>query len=229
DHDLARPADEHGRHPMPLPRDFEQSMRRCGIHRGVTAVCYDGDDSTSAARAWWLLGYFGHDATRVLDGGYAAWVRSGGATSVDEPPPGEGEFEARPGQLQLLTADDAGQVAHDGRLLDARAAGRYEGSFEPVDPVAGHIPGAVSAPTLDNVGPDGRFLPEDELRARFAALGVRSPAHCVVAAYCGSGVTAAHEVLALQLAGVDAGLYADSWSGWITDHSRPVATGSNPA
>jgi thiosulfate/3-mercaptopyruvate sulfurtransferase len=128
--------------------------------------------------------------------------------------------------MPVLDAAGAARLARSGVLLDARAAERYRGEHEPVDPVAGHIPGAVSAPTAGNVGPDGRFLSADELRARFAGLGVSGPA--AVGAYCGSGVTAAHEVLALALAGLPAALYPDSWSGWVTDAGRPVATGPAP-
>jgi thiosulfate/3-mercaptopyruvate sulfurtransferase len=205
-------------------------------------VVYDGADSTAAARAWWLLRYFGHADVRVLDGGYRAWKDASptgehgltgkhGPDQAAEP----GDFTARPGHLPLLDADAAGALAKTGVLLDARAERRYRGEVEPVDPVAGHIPGAVSAPTADNVTPDGAFRSREQLAARFAALGV--PAHgpegpagpedpaLVVGAYCGSGITAAHEVLALALAGVPAALYAGSWSDWITDPSRPVATG----
>ena len=121
--------------------------------------------------------------------------------------------------------DDAAKLATDGVLLDARAAARYRGEVEPIDPVAGHIPGAVSAPTGDNVGPDDRFLAPEILRTRFAALGVSGTNGRPVGVYCGSGITAAHEVLALELAGIEAGLYAGSWSEWITDPARPVATG----
>ncbi|MGI8993346.1 MAG: sulfurtransferase [Nocardioidaceae bacterium] len=223
--DLARPADEHGRHPLPSSGEFQQAMRRCGIHKDSLVVCYDGADSTAAARVWWLLRYFGHAAVRVLDGGYAAWVASGGVTTVDQPAPADTGFVARPGHLAVLTATGAAAVARSGALLDARATERYTGRSEPVDPVAGHIPGAISAPTTDNVDADGRFLGVDELRRRFAGLGVSL--EVPTAAYCGSGIAAAHQVLALQVAGFDAGLYADSWSGWITDPSRPVATGDD--
>jgi thiosulfate/3-mercaptopyruvate sulfurtransferase len=139
-----------------------------------------------------------------------------------EPEPEPGDFTARPGALPVLDADGAAAVAKDGVLLDARAAERYRGEVEPVDPVAGHIPGAVSAPTLGNVGVDGRFLPPPLLRERFAGLGATDADD--VGVYCGSGVTAAHEVLALTLAGVPAALYVGSWSNWVHDHARPVAT-----
>ena len=134
-----------------------------------------------------------------------------------------GDFRARPGQLGLLDADAAAALARNGVLLDARSAERYRGEAEHVDPVAGHIPGAVSAPTAANVNPDGTFRPAADLRMRFRSLGATGDRP--VAAYCGSGVTAAHEVLALTLAGIPAGLYVGSWSDWITDPARPVATG----
>ncbi|KWX10651.1 hypothetical protein TR74_02340, partial [Carbonactinospora thermoautotrophica] len=202
---------------------FQAAMRRCGVRDQADVVVYDEADSTAAARAWWLLRYFGHERVRVLDGGYRAWVAAGQPVETHEPQPAPGDFTARPGHLPVLDADDVPDFTRDGVLLDARAAERYRGEVEPVDPVAGHIPGAVSAPTLENVRPDGRFRDPAELRARFAALGVTPDTP--VGAYCGSGVTAAHEVLALRLAGYEAALYPGSWSHWITDPNRPVAKG----
>jgi thiosulfate/3-mercaptopyruvate sulfurtransferase len=202
-------------------------MRRAGVSGGRPVVAYDAGDATAAARAWWLLRYFGHGRARVLDGGYRAWVASGGAVETGNgPQAAAGDFTAQPGHLPVLSAGEAARVARHGVLLDARSAERYRGEVEPVDPVAGHIPGAVSAPAPANVGPDGRFLAPAQLRARFAELGV-SP-RTAVGSYCGSGVTAAHEVLALTVAGIEAALYAGSWSEWITDPSRPVATGPAP-
>jgi thiosulfate/3-mercaptopyruvate sulfurtransferase len=232
DKDLAGPPGAGGRHPMPAAASFEAAMRRLGVREDRLAVVYDDADSTAAARAWWLLRYFGHPAVRVLDGGFRAWQAAGlpveaGAGDDRGERAGDGQagdFTARPGHLPLLDADGAAAVARDGVLLDARAGERYRGESEPVDPVAGHIPGAVSAPTAQNVAADGTFRPASELAARFAALA--GPHSANVGAYCGSGVTAAHEVLALALAGIRAGLYAGSWSEWITDPSRPVATGS---
>jgi thiosulfate/3-mercaptopyruvate sulfurtransferase len=195
-------------------------------------VVYDDGDSTIAARAWWTLRYFGHDQVRVLDGGFRAWADAGQPVSVDEPETAAGDFTATAGQLPLLDAAGAAALARSGVLLDARAGERYRGEVEPVDPAAGHIPGAVSAPTAANVGPDGRFLPPGELRRRFESLGVTAGQSGVldlgVGAYCGSGVTAAHEVLALELAGVPASLYVGSWSAWTADPSRPIATGPDP-
>jgi thiosulfate/3-mercaptopyruvate sulfurtransferase len=223
DADLAAPPGARGRHPIPNAADFEQAMRRCGVSRGSAVVVYDESDATASARAWWLLRYFGHDDVAVLDGGYRAWVAAGLAVTTDVPDPAPGDFVATPGGMPVLDAEGAAGLARHGVLLDARAAARYRGEVEPIDPVAGHVPGAVSAPTSENVTTDGRLLPPDVLRARFAALGADGSRP--VGAYCGSGVTAAQEVLALAVAGVDAALYAGSWSEWVTDPARPVATG----
>jgi thiosulfate/3-mercaptopyruvate sulfurtransferase len=228
DRDLAAPPGAAGRHPVPATADFEAAMRRAGVSNDRTVVVYDDADATAAARAWWLLCYFGHQAVQVLDGGFRAWTAAGQPVA----PPGLddheaiGDFIARPGHLGLLDADGAATLARTGVLLDARAGERYRGEAEHVDPVAGHIPGAVSAPTTGNVNPDGTFKPAADLAARFKALGAAGDRE--VGAYCGSGVTAAHEVLALTLAGIPAALYVGSWSNWITDPTRPVATGPNP-
>jgi thiosulfate/3-mercaptopyruvate sulfurtransferase len=248
DADLAGPPGAGGRHPLPAAADFQAAMRRVSVRAGRPVVAYDDGDSTAAARAWWTLRYFGHSRVRVLDGGFRAWAAAGQPVATDEPPVAAGDFTAVPGHLPLLDAAGAAALARSGVLLDARAGERYRGETEPVDPVAGHIPGALSAPTAANVAGDGRFLPPAELRRRFAALGVAigpppggprpgtpvagatvpaTPASAV-GAYCGSGVTAAHEVLALALAGVPAALYVGSWSGWIADPARPVATGADP-
>lgn len=223
DQDLAAPPGPGGRHPMPAPADFQAAMRGAGVsHRGTVAV-YDEADSTAAARAWWLLRYFGHQRVRVLDGGYRAWTAAGHPVTGGIPRRArEGDFTVSAGRLPLLDSGAAAALGRTGLLLDARAADRYRGESEPVDPVAGHIPGAVSAPTAENVNPDGTFRSAASLARRFAALGVSGSTP--VGVYCGSGVTAAHEVLALSLAGITAALYAGSWSEWITDPSRPVAT-----
>jgi thiosulfate/3-mercaptopyruvate sulfurtransferase len=225
DRDLAAPPGPGGRHPMPAAAAFEAAMRRAGVSGDRPVVVYDDADSTAAARAWWLLRYFGHSQVRVLDGGYRAWTAAGNPVETGEPPAAaaDGDFTASPGHLGLLDTARAAALARAGLLLDARAGERYRGEKEPVDPVAGHIPGAVSAPTAENVNPDGTFRPPAELARRFAALG--AGAGTEVGAYCGSGVTAAHEVLALTLAGIPASLYAGSWSEWITVPARPVATG----
>lgn len=223
DRDLAAPPGPQGRHPLPSPRDFQDAMRRAGVSADRTVVVYDDADSTAAGRAWWTLRYFGHTRVRVLDGGYHAWVNAGLPVSTDVPDVRPGDFVARPGGMPLLDADGAAALAKTGVLLDARSAERYRGENEPVDPVAGHIPGAVSAPTTGNVGVDGRFLPPAVLRDRFGKLGATDAVD--VGVYCGSGVTAAHEVLALTVAGIPAALYVGSWSNWISDPTNPVATG----
>ena len=229
DRDLAGPPGAGGRHPLPLTAGFEAAMRRAGVRGDRQVVIYDDADSAAAARAWWLLRYFGHPSARVLDGGFRAWttaghlVESGGLALPAGQGPVPGDFTASPGCLPLLDAGGAAALAGTGLLLDARAGERYRGETEPVDPVAGHIPGAVSAPTAENVNPDGTFRPAAELAARFESLGVTGDTN--VGVYCGSGVTAAHEALALSLAGIPASLYLGSWSNWITDPSRPVATG----
>jgi thiosulfate/3-mercaptopyruvate sulfurtransferase len=241
DRDLAGPPGPGGRHPLPAASQFQAAMRRVGVRDGWPVVVYDEADSTAAARAWWLLRYFGHDQVRVLDGGYQAWLAAGqpveaGPGPAAAPAGAPDGFTARPGGLPLLDAAGAAALARDSVLLDARAAGRYRGAVEPVDPVAGHIPGAVSAPTTDNVTAAGRFLDPAALRARFAGLGVpvpgaepgAEPGAPLPGVYCGSGVTAAHEVLAMDAAGIPAALYVGSWSDWITDPARPVATGADP-
>jgi thiosulfate/3-mercaptopyruvate sulfurtransferase len=226
DRDLSGPPGEHGRHPLPSTVDFQATMRRFGVCDGRPVVCYDLADGTIAARAWWLLRFFGHADVRLLDGGYAAWRAAGGEVTTAVPAEGGGDFTAVPGHLALLDAQAAAELARRGVLLDSRAAERYRGESEPIDPVAGHVPGAVSAPTLENVDATGHFLPAERLRSHFESVGVMDGA--AVGAYCGSGVNAAHQVLALELAGFPgAALYADSWSGWITDPRRPVATGAS--
>jgi thiosulfate/3-mercaptopyruvate sulfurtransferase len=224
DADLAAEPGPAGRHPLPPAGRFQAAMRRAGVSTGSTVVVYDEADATAAARAWWLLRYFGHHDCQVLDGGYRAWTAAGGQVATGEcAAPGSGDFTARPGHMPVLDADAAASLARRGHLLDARARERYRGEREPIDPVAGHIPGAVSAPTTANVSTDGRFLPAAGLRARFASLGAAGAG--MVGVYCGSGVTAAHEVLALELAGIRASLYVGSWSNWVADPARPVATG----
>jgi thiosulfate/3-mercaptopyruvate sulfurtransferase len=216
-----------GRHPLPAPADLERAVRAWGVRESGSVVAYDDAGGTSAARAWWLLRWAGFDAVRVLDGGLAAWVAAGGELeSGAVAPPGGGDVLVRPGALPVLDAEEAAAIAREGILLDARAGERYRGEVEPVDPIAGHVPGAVSAPTTENLDADGRFLKPERLRERFAALGV-APG-IAVGAYCGSGVTAAHELLALSVAGLDGALYPPSWSGWVSDPERPVATGSEP-
>lgn len=223
DRELASAPGSHGRHPLPDLAEFGAAMRRAGVSAGRPVVVYDGGQGWAAARAWWLLRWTGHPDVRVLDGGLPAWQ---GPLSTDVPAPAEGDFAPAPDAAGLLDADGAAALARSGVLLDARAGERYRGEVEPIDRIGGHIPGAVSAPTNENVGPDGRFLPAADLRDRFKALGVSEEAP--VGAYCGSGVSGAHEVLALAVAGIPAALYVGSWSEWSSDPSRPVAVGPDP-
>jgi thiosulfate/3-mercaptopyruvate sulfurtransferase len=214
-----------GRHPLPDATTVTATLRRLGITSADTpVVVYDAANSLSAARAWWIFRYFGLTDVRVLDGGLAAWKAAGGEVTVEAPADAAGTFTATPGHLPVLDADGAAEVAAKGILLDARAPERFAGDVEPMDPVAGHIPGATNAPTTANVDETGRFLPAADLRTRFESLGVTDAAETAV--YCGSGVTATHEALALEAAGLPATVYIGSWSDWITDPARPVATGS---
>ncbi|MGO8877281.1 MAG: sulfurtransferase [Acidimicrobiales bacterium] len=246
DRDLSAPPGMRGRHPLPAAPDFAAAMRRLGVRASVPVVVYDAGDSVSAARCSWLLGYFGHDAVSILNGGLAAWSVLGGPTEAGSgQEPTAGDFDPVPGHRPLLDADGAAALARSGVLLDARPSPRYRGEVEPIDAVAGHIPGARSAPTADNLEADGRWRSPEVLRERFARLGVVPPAapeaaaggasggatlgrQPAVGAYCGSGITAAHEVFALELAGIEAALYVGSWSEWSRDASRPVATGPEP-
>ncbi|WGW12923.1 sulfurtransferase [Saxibacter everestensis] len=211
-----------GRHPLPDVSDFQAAARRWGISDDSDVVVYDQTSGMAAARLWWLLRWAGLRTVRVLDGGYPSWLAHNGAsnTAPESPEPGTVSFSA--GQMPTLSAEEAEAYGQSGVLLDARAGERYRGESEPIDPKAGHIPGAASAPTTENVSGQ-EFLPTEKLRARFEDLGVTDSAK--VGAYCGSGITAAHEVLALAAIGVDAALYPASWSGWCSDDSRPVATG----
>ncbi|MFE0381236.1 sulfurtransferase [Streptomyces inhibens] len=227
DSELASPPGPAGRHPLPDLEVFAAAMRAAGVRADRSVVVYDGGQGWAAARAWWLLRWAGHPDVRVLDGGLAAWQASGGAMSIDKSTPSAGDFTPAPGALPLLTADDAAALARRGVLLDARAAERYRGEVEPIDRVAGHIPGAVSAPTTENIAEGGTvFRDASELAERFASLGATPDAE--VGVYCGSGVSAAQQVLALAVAGIPAALYVGSWSEWSADPSRPVATGPQP-
>ncbi|MFI6847976.1 sulfurtransferase [Kitasatospora sp. NBC_00085] len=228
DTDLAAPAGppgRGGRHPLPDVEELGAALRRFGVSTGRPVVVYDGATSLAAARAWWLLRWAGHPDVRVLDGGFAAWQAAGLPVTAEVPAPEEGDFKPAPGRLPTVDGDGAAAWARTGLLLDARAGERYRGETEPIDPRAGHIPGAVSAPTTENVGPDGRFRPAAELAERFRALGAGERETAV---YCGSGVTAAHQILALAVAGLPATLYPGSWSEWSSDGSRPVAVTDQP-
>jgi thiosulfate/3-mercaptopyruvate sulfurtransferase len=230
DTQLSAPPGPGGRHPLPTAEAFTDAMRAAGVHAERPVVVYDDAASITAARAWWLLRYFGHAAVAVLDGGLAAWTAAGHALERESatPAPTRGDFTARPGGMPIVDAEQAAALpAAGGVLIDARDPQRYAGEVEPIDPVAGHIPGAVNRPTTANVEAKGHFLSPADLRAAFARLGIDAEG-AAVAAYCGSGVAAAHEVLALELAGRRAALYPGSWSDWITDPDRPVAQTAQP-
>ncbi|XVX21693.1 sulfurtransferase [Actinomycetota bacterium] len=216
-----------GRHPLPSAMRVQSWLRAVGVDRDSSVVVYDGGPSMSAARAWWVLRWLGLTDVRVLDGGLAAWTAAGGPTTTEEPPPARlGDVVVHPGSMPTVGEHDVLRAAEAGVLLDARAGERYRGESEPIDPVAGHIPGAISAPTTENLTDTGAFHSPEVLRERFARLGATGSRP--VAAYCGSGVTAAHEVLALGEAGIAASLYPGSWSEWCRDPGRPVATGPEP-
>jgi thiosulfate/3-mercaptopyruvate sulfurtransferase len=215
--DLADPPGPRGRHPLPDPERFAAAMRRCGVRRDRTVAVYDDNAGLAATRAWWLLRHHGHPDVLVLDGGWRAWQDDGGEVETGDRLPVAGAFEAGSGHLPVVDAVGAARVARTGVLLDARDAERYRGDTEPVDPVAGHVPGAVNRPATDNVR-DGRFRPREELAAAYAVTeGIGE-----VAVYCGSGVTATHDVFALHELGREAALYPGSWSEWVTDPTRPV-------
>ncbi|BFV56940.1 sulfurtransferase [Kitasatospora sp. CMC57] len=225
DEELAAPPGAGGRHPLPDVEVFGAALRRAGVRGDRAVVVYDAGPATAAARAWWLLCWAGHTDVRVLDGGLAAWLAAGQPQSVEQPAVEPGDFKPQPGALPTVDAAGAAELARTGLLLDARAGERYRGEVEPIDPRAGHIPGAVSAPTTENVAADGRFLPSAVLAERFRALGVDGATE--VGVYCGSGVTAAHQLLALTVAGYPGfTLYPGSWSEWCADPANPVATGA---
>ncbi|WP_168581679.1 sulfurtransferase [Gephyromycinifex aptenodytis] len=214
-----------GRHPMPTVDDFEIDMAECGVDNDRPVVCYDDSGSLAAARCWWLLRHFGKYDVQVLDGGLQQWraqrlpIESG--LRLTE----EGDFSVRRGHSQVLQAEQATMFAEQGLLLDCRPADRFRGENEIIDPIAGHIPGAVSMPARTLTDEFGRFLPTEELRAKLMAVGVDGERP--VATYCGSGVQASHVALAISVAGLGevVPIYIGSWSDWITDPSRPIAIG----
>lgn len=218
--ELAGPPGDGGRHPLPDPGVFAAAMRRAGVDEDSAVVVYDGATSLAAARLWWLLSDAGHAAVRVLDGGYAAWVADGGA--VETGPgvlPAAGRFVPRPGHRARVDAATILRAGGRLNLVDVRASERFTGAAEPIDPVAGHIPGAVNRPSTALLDAQGRFRPAAEIAAAFA--GLTEPV-----LYCGSGITAAQSLLALESTGRrDGRIYPGSWSDWVRDPARPVATG----
>lgn len=231
---LADPPGPGGRHPLPDPARLARTLAQAGVGAESAVVAYDDADGSVAARAWWLLRWLGLPAERVavLDGGWSAWLREGLPASTELPQRPQVPPVAAPGAgMPVLDADGAARLAADGVLLDARAPARYRGDTEPVDPRAGHVPGALNAPFTEHLGADGYWRPPAELADRFARLGVTPERP--VGAYCGSGVTACSVVLALEYAGIrpptrPAALYAGSWSQWSADPARPAATGERP-
>ena len=227
DEDLSGPvlAGLTGRHPLPDIESFAQTLGGWGIGDGVQVVVYDDATGGIAARLWWMLRWLGHDEVAVLDGGWAQWSRAGLPVQSDPGSRPARVFAIRPRPDLLVDTAEVVAKSQDrpAVLFDSRTADRYRGENENIDPVAGHIPGAINAPYPDNVDPDGLFLPRETLQARFEALLAETPADQAIF-YCGSGVTAAHNLLAMAHAGLgDARLYAGSWSEWITDPARPVA------
>lgn len=218
-----------GRHPLPDADLFGTWLSERGVGEGVQVVAYDDGHGAIAARLWWMVRWLGHEAVAVLDGGWRAWAAAGYPVSESPPLAHPRPFIPHPDPTLLVDAAGVSQIreVQGYTLLDARAAARYLGEHEPIDPVAGHIPGATSAPFMDNLDAEGRFLPPKVLKERFeGVLQGKPPGRAVC--YCGSGVTAAHNILAMAHAGLaGAKLYAGSWSHWITDPSRPVATGTS--
>lgn len=217
-----------GRHPLPPRDELARRLGQWGIDADTQVVAYDDAGGAIAARCWWLLRWLGHDAVAVLDGGWPAWLAAGGAQSCEPPRRAPAQFVPRQPLLAAVDADEVARAsaAGDRLLLDARDPARFRGEVEPLDPVAGHIPGARCAPFAGNLA-DGAFRPVDELRARHTALLGGAAIEDVIC-YCGSGVTAAHNVLAMQHAGLGApALYPGSWSEWVADPARPVAQGDS--
>jgi thiosulfate/3-mercaptopyruvate sulfurtransferase len=234
DQDLASPRSpgRPGRHPFPSAADFAAALSRLGVERDTLVVAYDDSGGSTAARLWWLLRWFGHGGGRVLDGGIGAWVAAGRPLSTEVPAlPPAAPLALSPGHARAVNRAEVDRLrALPGTvLLDARAAERFEGRVEPVDARPGHIPGARSAPFSGNLAaPGGALLPARELAARYQALGALRAE--TVVCYCGSGVTACHDLLALAIAGrEDAALYEGSWSDWASDPSLPAATGLDGA
>jgi thiosulfate/3-mercaptopyruvate sulfurtransferase len=225
---LSGPAGIGGRHPLPEAAVFEHAMRDIGVRKDSVVVIYDAATSQAASRLWWLLTDAGHSRVRVVNGGLAAWIAAGLPTvSGPGANPAGGDFVACPGQRAQPGAAEVSATLGSPdapRLIDVRAPERYSGERELVDPVAGHIPGAINLPATTNFEADGRFRSPAEIAALYVAAGGTDGA----VLYCGSGITAAQSLLALESAGLTAAIYPGSWSDWITDPSRPVATGTDP-
>ena len=231
DLDLSGPiTPQSGRHPLPDPSRLGGWLSKCGVGPDTQVVAYDDTGGTMAVRLWWLLRWLGHDRVAVLDGGWQAWVQADLPLQTSPPRvPEASRFTGTPDSRLVVGTETLDRQLQTGdtslQLVDARTRERYRGDAEPIDPVAGHIPGAVNLPLQDNLDSEGRFRSADALRDRYTAiLGDRPPE--TVVAMCGSGVTACHNLLAMERAGLHGGLlYAGSWSEWIRDPRRPVATG----
>lgn len=226
--ELARPGlPELGRHPLPDRADLEAAVRRWGVAAGDRLVAYDDNDGVAAARAWWLLRRHGLDV-RVLDGGFRAWVASGQRLERSDRAAIPSDLELPVGAGGLADIEDAARAPRRGVLLDVRAPQHYRGQIGGVDPVAGHIPGAVNLPTVTHIAPDGFLRGPAEIRAALAAVGVEHDTEVVIT--CSSGIASAHTALAFAVAGYpDARVFPGSWSQWSRDRGRPVATGPSPA
>jgi len=231
DRDLSAPkTGRNGRHPLPAPETFIAWLGRQGLQPNDQVVAYDAADGMFASRLWWMLRWVGHEAVAVLDGGYRAWTESGGAVTTEVARFAPTVFQ---GTVQDGMNVDVARVQQclgsaSQLMVDGRAAGRFAGIGETIDPVAGHIPGARNRPYADNVGPDGRFKPPAQLREEFSRVFDGTPPADTVH-QCGSGVSACHNLLAMEVAGLSGGkLYAGSWSEWCSDPARPVATGTAP-
>jgi thiosulfate/3-mercaptopyruvate sulfurtransferase len=229
DHDLSSPVTERsGRHPLPDPADLSAFLSAAGVDATSHVVAYDQDRSPYAARLWWLLRWLGHERVSVLNGGLAAWRAAGLPLESTQAPHAARQFIARPALVQAVSTAQVERDLEAGRilLLDARGADRFAGENETIDPVAGHVPGARNQPFAQNLESDGRLKPAASLAALWRRTLADTPPARVVA-MCGSGVTACHNLLAMELAGLPgARLYAGSFSEWIRDPSRPVATGA---
>ncbi len=217
-----------GRHPLPDLEQFKARLGEWGVGPGAQVVVYDQDVGMYASRLWWMLKYLGHAAAAVLDGGMAKWVREGRPTRPGEEQRAPARFSGSPHDEMRMAVDDVERVRldPDHLVMDARAPERFRGETEPLDPVAGRIPGAVNLFYKDQMNPDGTFLSPESLRARYQALlGQRPPQNVVI--YCGSGVTSAHNLLGMEIAGLPgAKIYVGSWSEWCADPRRPVARGA---
>jgi thiosulfate/3-mercaptopyruvate sulfurtransferase len=227
DDDLSGPkTGKNGRHPLPDLATFAATMNECGVAPGTQVVVYDDLSGNFAVRLWWMLRWLGHDRVALLDGGYPQWEREKRPVTKEVPPPRKGTFVPRPHLGATVDRHYVDRFRQDAavRLIDARAAERFKGLQEPIDPVAGHIPGAVNRFWQKNLSPDGRFKAPEQLKRELTEfLGTASPAQTVH--MCGSGVTACHNIFALELAGLPGGrLYPGSWSEWCADPARPIAT-----